>query len=107
MLSLVHQCGLIGAIDRNVDLLQFRFPHHESDHVLNIADNTLTDEKCLEALELKRTDERPPDALGATGIPVPTTTGDFCLRFTTAEQVDCHTLTFWAVANSDRLTADC
>jgi len=87
MHALARECGLIAAIDRNVELLQFHFPYHESDHVLNIAYNALTDGKCLEDLELKRNDEAYLDALGTTRIPDPTTAGDFCRRFQTAEQI--------------------
>jgi len=86
--SLARQCGLIDAIDRNVEVLKCHFPYHESDHVLNIAYNALTDGKCLEDLELKRCDEGYLDALGTTRIPDPTTAGDFCRRFTTATQID-------------------
>ena len=86
--SLARQCGLIDAIDRNVQLLQFHFPYHESDHVLNIAYNALTDGKCLEDLELKRSDEADLNALGTTRIPDPTTAGDFCRRFKTDAQVN-------------------
>ena len=51
-------------IDRHVELLQFHFPCRESDHVLNIAYNALTDGRCLEDLKLKRIDEVYLDALG-------------------------------------------
>jgi len=88
MHSLARQCGLIDAIDRNVQLLQFHFPYHESDHVLNIAYNALTDGKCLEDLELKRCDEAYLNALGTTRIPDPTTAGDFCRRFKTDAQLN-------------------
>jgi hypothetical protein len=88
MHSLARQCGLIDAIDRNLELLKFHFPYHESDHVLNIAYNALTDGKCLEDLELKRSDEGYLDALGTTRIPDPTTAGDFCRRFETRPQID-------------------
>jgi len=88
MHSLARECGLIDAIDRNVELLQVHFPYHESDHVLNIAYNALTDGRCLEDLELKRNDEAYLDALGTTRIPDPTTAGDFCRRFETAEQIE-------------------
>ena len=84
MHSLSRECGLIEAIDRNVELLQVHFPYHESDHVLNIAYNALTDGKCLEDLEHKRNDEAYLDALGTKRIPDPTTAGDFCRRFKTA-----------------------
>jgi hypothetical protein len=86
--SLARQCGFIDAIDRRVDLLKFHSPYHESDHVLNIAYNALTDGKCLEDLELKRRDEAYLNALGATRIPDPTTAGDFCRRFETRQQID-------------------
>ncbi len=88
MHSLARQCGLIDAIDRNLELLKCHFPSHESDHVLNIADNALTDGKCLEDLELKRSDEGYLDALGTTRIPDPTTAGDFCRRFEARQQID-------------------
>ena len=85
---------LIEAIDRNVELLQIHFPYHESDHVLNIAYNALTDGTCLEDLEGKRNDEAYLDALG-TNRPKskwkgadPTTAGDFCRRFKTIEQIE-------------------
>ncbi|MEZ6128475.1 MAG: hypothetical protein R3C59_07315 [Planctomycetaceae bacterium] len=88
MHSLARQCGLIDAIDRRVELLKFHSPYHESDHVLNIAYNALTDGKCLEDLELKRCDEAYLNALGATRIPDPTTAGDFCRRFETRQHID-------------------
>jgi len=81
--TLARECGLLAAIDRNVVLLKVHFPYHESDHVLNIAYNVLTDGKCLEDLELKRNDAAYLDALGTTRIPDPTTAGDFCRRFKT------------------------
>ena len=56
-------------------------PYHESDHVLNIADNLLAGGTRLEHLELLRTDEDYLNALGARRIPDPTTAGDFCRRF--------------------------
>lgn len=89
MHSLARECGLIDAIDRHVELLQFHFPYHESDHVLNIAYNALTDGRCLQDLELKRNDEAYLDALGTRRIPDPTTAGDFCRRFETAAQIAC------------------
>jgi len=88
MHSLARECGLIEAIDRNVELLKVHFPYHESDHVLNIAYNALTDGKCLEDLEGKRSDEAYLDALGTKRIPDPTTAGDFCRRFKTIEQIE-------------------
>ena len=87
MHTLARECGLIEAIDRNVELLKFHFPYHESDHVLNIAYNGLTDGRCLEDLELKRNDDAYLDALGTKRIPDPTTAGDFCRRFHSVQDV--------------------
>jgi hypothetical protein len=78
---LVRQLGLAEAIDRRLHLLKIHLPYHESDHVLNLAYNTLADGTCLEDLELRRHDEVFLDALGARRIPDPTTAGDFCRRF--------------------------
>jgi hypothetical protein len=83
---LARKLGLIDAIDSRLDLLQIHLPYHESDHVLNIAYNSLCDGTCLEDIELRRNDEVFLDALGARRIPDPTTAGDFCRRFT-AENV--------------------
>jgi hypothetical protein len=88
MHSLARETGLTAAIDRHVELLKVHFPYHESDHVLNIAYNVLTDGKCLEDLEHKRKDENYLNALGATRIPDPTTAGDFCRRFESAMQIE-------------------
>ena len=85
---LAHQCGLVSAIDRRLQLLQFHFPYFESDHVLNIAYNALSGGRCLEDLELKRCDEAYLNLIGATRIPDPTTAGDFCRRFTTQARID-------------------
>jgi hypothetical protein len=82
--ALARQVGLIDAIDRDLHLLKFHFPYHESDHVLTFAYNALCDGTCLQDLELRRTDEVFLDALGAQRIPDPTTAGDFCRRFTEA-----------------------
>ncbi len=88
MHSLAQQSGLIGAIDRNVQLLKSHFPHHESDHGLNIAYNAMTGGTCMEDLEHKRSDDAYLDALDTTRIPDPTTTCDFCRRFKTADDVN-------------------
>jgi hypothetical protein len=40
--------GLMEAINEKVHLLKRHLPYHESDHVLNIAYNTLTGGTCLE-----------------------------------------------------------
>jgi hypothetical protein len=82
---LARQIGLIDAIDRRLDLLQFHRPFHESDHVLNFAYNSLCEGTCLQDIELRRNDEVFLDALGARRIPDPTTAGDFCRRFTSVD----------------------
>jgi hypothetical protein len=82
---LVQELGLAEAIDRRLHLLKIHLPYHESDHVLNLAFNTLCDGDCLEDLELRRNDEVYLDALGARRIPDPTTAGDFCRRFQPAD----------------------
>ena len=79
---LVRKLGLAQAIDERLHLLQFHFPYHESDHVLNIAYNPLCNGTCLDDIELRRNDIVFLDALGANRIPDPTTAGDFCRRFT-------------------------
>ncbi len=84
---LARKVGLIHAIDRELHLLKVHLPYHESDHVLNIAYNILCDGDCLQDLERLRNDEAYLDALGASRIPDPTTAGDFCRRFESAEMV--------------------
>lgn len=80
--KLVQAVGLADEIDNSVHLLMRHVPYHESDHVLNIAYNTLSGGSCLEDIELLRQDEVYLDALGVSRIPDPTTAGDFCRRFT-------------------------
>ena len=79
--ALARKTGLIQAIDEKLHLLKIHLPYHESDHVLNIAYNTLTGGTCLDDIELRRNDETYIDALGAQRIPDPTTAGDFSRRF--------------------------
>ena len=81
---LARQSGLIDAIDRHLHLLKIYLPYRESDHVLNIAYNAFCDGRTLEDIELRRNDETFLDALGAQRIPDPTTAGDFCRRFDSA-----------------------
>lgn len=85
---LARRVGLIHAIDRDVQLLKVHLPYHESDHVTNIPYNILAGGDCLQDLELLRNDEAYLDALGASRIPDPTTAGDFCRRFESAEQIN-------------------
>lgn len=78
---LARNSGLIDAINNNLHLLKIHKPYHESDHVLNIAYNTLAGGTCLDDIELLRNDKTYMDALGAQRIPDPTTAGDFTRRF--------------------------
>jgi hypothetical protein len=78
---LARNSGLIDAINEKVNLLKINLPYHESDHVLNMAYNTLVGGTCLDDIELLRNDEKYMDALGAQRIPDPTTAGDFTRRF--------------------------
>ncbi len=73
--------GLVDAINEKVHLLKRHLPYHESDHVLNIAYNTLAGGTCLDDIELRRSDEAFMDGLGVERIPDPTTAGDFTRRF--------------------------
>jgi hypothetical protein len=82
---LARNSGLIKAIDNNLHLLKHHLPYHESDHVLNIAYNTLVGGTYLDDIELQRNDEAYLDALGAQRIPDPTTAGDFARRFTQSD----------------------
>src|SRR5437870_5213170 len=82
---LAQRTGLTAAIDERLHLLQVHQPYHESDHVVNIADNLLCGGQTLEDLEQRRQDEGYLDGLGARVVPDPTTAGDFCRRFTAAD----------------------
>src|SRR3989441_8976636 len=62
---LAERTGLTAAIDQRLPPLQVEPPHHESDHVLNIAYNILCGGKTLEDLEQRRQDEVYQEALGA------------------------------------------
>jgi hypothetical protein len=79
--TLAVNSGLVEAINEKLRLLKRHLPYHESDHVLNIAYNTLTGGTCLDDIELKRNDEAFMDGLGVERIPDPTTAGDFTRRF--------------------------
>jgi hypothetical protein len=84
-LGLIHQLairlGLPQAINRHLHVFKFHLPYYESDHVLNLAFNTLCGGTTLDDLELRRKDEAYLNMLGAARIPDPTTAGDFCRRF--------------------------
>ncbi len=79
--NMVSGLGLPKAINENLSLLKYHVPYKESDHVLNIAYNSLLGGTCLEDIELRRNDENHLNALGTESIPDPTTAGDFCRRF--------------------------
>ena len=81
MQSVVESVGLAEAIDERLHLLRRHLPYHESDHVLALVYNLLAGGRCLEDLELRRSDEGFLDALGARRLPDPTTSGDFLRRF--------------------------
>jgi hypothetical protein len=85
--ELVKQLGLAETINEKCPIFKLHLPYSEADHVLNIAYNLLAGGTCLEHLELRRQDEAYLDALGAERIPDPTTEGDFCRRFKTAEMI--------------------
>jgi len=78
---LAQRIGLVRGLNANLSLLKRHLPYHESDHVLNIAYNTLTGGTCLDDLERRRQDVGYLEALGAQRIPDPTTAGDFTRRF--------------------------
>ena len=73
--ELARSVGLVKEIDGALQLLKVHLPYHESDHVLNVAYNTLAGGRCLEDLERLRNDEVYMDALGSQRIPDPTTAG--------------------------------
>ena len=78
---LAHPLGLIDELNSRLHLPKAHLPYHESDHVLNVAYNTLTGGTCFDDIALRRNDETYLDALDAQRIPAPTTAGDFTRRF--------------------------
>jgi hypothetical protein len=80
--------GLVKAINERVHLLKRHLPYHESDHVLNIAYNTLVGGTCLDDIELRRNDEAFMDGVGVDRVPDPTTAGDFTRRFYEGDVVE-------------------
>ncbi|MGP0048527.1 MAG: hypothetical protein ACLPZR_06700 [Solirubrobacteraceae bacterium] len=79
--KLVDDVGLAGEIDCSLELLKLHKPYHESDHVLNIAYNTLCGGQRVQDIEARRCDAVFLDGLGTESLPDPTTAGDFCRRF--------------------------
>jgi len=82
---LTRKLGLSDAIDKRLPLLKIHLPYQDSDHVLNIAYIPLCNGTCLQDLERLRNDENYLNALGTCRIPDPSTAGDFCRRFQTAD----------------------
>ena len=78
---LVDAVGLAPEINSSLELFKVHRPYHESDHVLNIAYNSLCGGQRLEDIETRRTDAVFLDGLGTASLPDPTTAGDFCRRF--------------------------
>ena len=78
---LARKVGLPQRIDAELGVLKQHRPYHDSDHILNIAYNSLCGGRVLDDIELRRNDEGFLNALGADAIPDPTTAGDFCRRF--------------------------
>jgi hypothetical protein len=83
--QLVQTTGLAREIDQRVHLLKLHMPYHESDHVMNIAYNILCGGQVLEDIERRRNDPTFLAALDTKSIPDPTTAGDFCRRFDSAD----------------------
>ncbi|HHH28529.1 MAG TPA: hypothetical protein ENK57_09305, partial [Polyangiaceae bacterium] len=48
--------GLVTAIDKWVNVLKIHCPHHESEHVLNIAFNPMCGGRALDEIALRRND---------------------------------------------------
>ncbi len=84
---LLTKLGLPEELDERLQLLKVHLPYHESDHVLNLAYCVLCGGTRLEDIERLRHDTAYMNALGADLIPDPTTAGDFCRRFETADPV--------------------
>ena len=84
LLELTKQLELRKEINQATPLFKLHLPYDEADHVLNIAMNLLAGGNCLEHIEDRRQDEAYLNAVGAERIPDPTTAGDFCRRFDTA-----------------------
>lgn len=78
--AFVKRIELDAEINRRLTVFKKRCPYYESDHVLNVAYNTMCGARSLQEIELRRNDEYYLDSIGAERIPDPTTTGDFCRR---------------------------
>lgn len=87
-MRVVKRADLAEEIDSALQLLKIHKPYHESDHVLNVAYNSLCGGRGLEDIELRRNDAVFLDALGVAALPDPTTTGDFCRHFEESHIMD-------------------
>jgi hypothetical protein len=85
--ALSERVGLSDEINRRLHLLEVHLPYFESDHVLNLAFNTLTGGTCFDDISLRRNNEAYLDALGVERIPAPSTEGDFTRRFAESDVV--------------------
>jgi len=87
-MALIHQIavqsGLVDAINA-VPVLLLHMPYFESDHLLNITYNFLNGGTALDHIEYRRQDPTYLDMLGTHCTPDPTTAGDFCRRFSSAQ----------------------
>lgn len=79
--SMLGRLGFAQIINAALPIFKVRRGYAESDHVLNIALNALSDGRTLDDIELRRTDKTFLKALDARSLPDPTTAGDFCRRF--------------------------
>ncbi len=79
--QLVNTIGLVSRLNDELNVLKQPKPYSDSDHVLNIAFNTLCGGQVLDDIEVRRNDRAFLDALGARAIPDPTTAGDYFRRF--------------------------
>jgi Transposase DDE domain group 1 len=81
IVNMLDRLGFAEAINDALPILKVRRGYAESDHVLNVALNALSDGRTLEDIDLRRTDPVFLKAIGAQALPDPTTAGDFCRRF--------------------------
>jgi hypothetical protein len=79
--EMVRSLRLPMSIDRNVNVLKFHRPYHESDHILNMAYNIMCGGTCIEDIDLLRNNVAYLNALGCHRVPDQTTAGDFLRRF--------------------------
>lgn len=83
--NLIRSLKLAEKLNGSLDLLRWHRPYHESDHILNIVYNVLCGGQSLDDIKRRRHDDSYLQALGTRALPAPTTEGDFCRRFSTAD----------------------